>query len=168
GGAANNLNDGRNDGAFKRRTSSFAAILDGTSNTLAISEARLQFETMPASPAEKDFDRLSVLGEGATSDYVNPDLTAFRASVSLTHRGFPWIAGRHYASGFSAYSAPNARVPSIWLRGWELLFEGAASNHPGIVVAGMADGSVRNVAETVDLSVWRAAATAAGSETTAL
>ncbi|MBQ7028953.1 MAG: DUF1559 domain-containing protein, partial [Thermoguttaceae bacterium] len=43
--------------------------------------------------------------------------------------------------------------------------DGAASNHPGIVVVGFADGSVRSVSETVALDVWRAAATRAGSET---
>lgn len=113
-------------------------------------------------------DRMSVLGEGTPNSYVDPDLTAMRALASLTHRGSPWIAGRHYATGYSAYSPPNAKVPGIWLRGYELLFEGAASNHPGIVVVGFADGSVHIVSETIDISAWRAVATVAGGETTAL
>lgn len=167
-GAKNNLNDLRNDGAFKFRTTSFAAMTDGTSNTTTISEARLQLESFPTNPSDRDFDRLSVLGEGTAADYVDPNLPALKASASLTHRGFPWITGRHYATGFSAYSPPNAKVPAIWLRGTELTFEGASSNHPGIVVVGMADGSVRNVSDAVALDVWRAAATVAGSETKSL
>ena len=113
-------------------------------------------------------DRMSVLGEGTVGDYVDPDLSGMFSSVSLTHRGSPWITGRHYATGYSAYSAPNAKVPGIWLRGSELIFEGASSNHPGVVVVGMGDGSARNVSEQVELNVWRAAATTSGAETRAL
>lgn len=164
-GDGNNLDNLRNDGPFMMRQTSYASLTDGTSNTTVVSEARLQFESKPTEPSENDWDRMCVLGAGTWADYVEPDLKAMRSSATLTHRGFPWITGRHYASGFSAYSVPNARVPAIWLRGTELTFDGASSNHPGIVVAGFADGSVRNVSETISLDVWRAAATRSGGET---
>ena len=164
-GDGNNLDGGRNDGAFAWRQTSFASLTDGTSQTMVVSETRLQFPTAPSEPGDDDWDRMYVLGAGTFEDYVDPDLAALKPQATGTHRGFPWITGRHYASGYSAYSVPNARVPSIWLRGTELTFDGAASNHPGIVVVGFADGSVRNVSETVALDVWRAAATRAGSET---
>ncbi|MBR5244281.1 MAG: DUF1559 domain-containing protein [Thermoguttaceae bacterium] len=164
-GDGNNLDGGLNDGAFAWRQTSFASLTDGTSQTMVVSEARLQFATTPTAPGDNDWDRLYVLGEGTCADYVEPDLAAMKPSATGSHRGFPWITGRHYATGYSAYSVPNARVPSVWLRGKELTFDGASSNHPGIVVVGFADGSVRNVAETVSLDVWRAAATRSGSET---
>lgn len=164
-GVGNNLNYGQNDGAFRFVQTSFATLVDGTSNTMVLSEARMQLSAF--SPEEKNMDRLSVLGEGAPGDYINPDLAAMKSQASLTHRGSPWLAGRHYATGYSAYSRPNAKAPSIWLRGMELTFDGASSNHPGIVVVGFADGSVHNVSETVELGVWRAYATAAGGETQA-
>ena len=140
-------------------------MTDGTSNTMVISEARMQFELPPSSPRERDMDRMSVLGNGDATDYINPDLASLSAQASLSHRGSPWIAGRHYATGYSAYSIPNAKVPGIWLRGTELLFEGASSNHPGVVVVGMGDGSARTTSDAVDLSVWRAMATTSGGET---
>ena len=162
-GTRNNLDDHNNDGAFRFVQTSYATLVDGTSNTMVVSEARMQ--TSAFSAAELSMDRMSVLGEGSCANYVDPDLAAMKSLASLTHRGSPWLAGRHYATGYSAYSAPNAKVPSIWLRGYELTFDGASSNHPGIVVVGFADGSVRNVSETVELCVWRACATASGGET---
>lgn len=162
-GERNNLNGLKNDGAFRFVQTTLATLVDGTSNTMVVSESRMQ--TAAFSTAEKTMDRMSVLGEGTWISYIDPDLEGMKSLASLTHRGSPWLAGRHYATGYSAYSPPNAKVPGIWLRGTELTFEGAASNHPGIVVVGLADGSVRNVPETIDLSVWRALATVAGSET---
>jgi prepilin-type processing-associated H-X9-DG protein len=44
----------------------------------------------------------------------------------------------------------------------------ARSYHPGAVNVAMLDGSVRIVADDIDLAVWRAAGTRAGSETVAL
>ena len=41
----------------------------------------------------------------------------------------------------------------------------ARSFHPGAVNAGMLDGSVRTVSDSIDLVVWRAAGTRAGEET---
>jgi len=166
-GEANNLNNGKNNGAFRFVQTSFATLTDGTSNTMVVSEARMQFASYPGQD-DRWMDRLSILGEGTYATYVNPDLESMKNLASLTHRGSPWIAGRHYATGYSAYSTPNARVPGIWLRGTELLFEGASSNHPGIVVVGYADGSVRNISDAVTLDVWRAVSTASGGETVSL
>ena len=163
-GAGNNLNAGQNDGAFRFAQTTFATLVDGTSNTMVVSEARMQLPAFTSAQDEKNMDRLTVLGVGSVSDYVDPDLEALKSSVSLTHRGSPWLAGRHYATGYSAYAAPNAKVPDVWLRGSELLFEGASSNHASVVVVGMADGSARSVSDSTSLDVWRAAASASGGE----
>lgn len=166
-GHANNLNDGRNDGAFRFKQTSYATMTDGTSNTMVVSEARMQLPSFTSASDERNMDRLSVLGAGAVADYVEPDLASLSSQVSLTHRGSPWLAGRHYATGYSAYSLPNAKVPSVWLRGSELLFEGSSSNHAGGVVVGNGDGSARFVSDSVALAVWRAASTTSGGEATA-
>ena len=162
-GQGNNLNTHKNDGAFKFIPTSFATMVDGTSNTMVVSECRMQMTSV--SKEEKSMDRMYMLGSGTWESYVSPDLESIKTKVTGTHRGSPWLCGRHYATGYSAYSLPNAKVPGIWLRGTELIFEGAASNHAGIVVVGFADGSVHNVPDTVDLDVWRAYATCAGGET---
>lgn len=114
---------------------------------------------------ERQYDRMSAYCDGTPDAYMDIDLTTLIPQIALTHRGSPWIAGRHYATGYSAYSLPNAKVPGLWLRGSELIYHGAASNHPGIVVVGNADGSVRNISDTISLDVWRAMATTSGGET---
>ena len=164
-GEGNNLNNRKNDGAFRFVQTGYATLVDGTSNTMVVSEARMQAAAF--SDADASMDRMSVLGEGTYQNYIDPDLESMKAQASLTHRCSPWIAGRHYATGYSAYSPPNAKVPGVWLRGTELIFEGAASNHAGVVVTGFADGSVRNISDSVALNVWRAFATCAGGETPA-
>ena len=167
-GAGNNLNSGQNDGTFRFKQTTFATLVDGLSNTMVVSEARMQLPSFTSASDERNMDRFSVLGSGSVADYVDPDLAAMASSVSLTHRGSPWLAGRHYATGYSAYVLPNAKVPDVWLRGYELLFEGASSNHPGAVVVGMADGSARVVSDAISLETWRAVATTAGVETIGL
>ena len=164
-GRGNSLDSLRNDGTFRFTQTSFATLLDGTSNTMVISEARMRFETVPSSPSLEDMDRMSAWADGSPEDFMNLDLESFRSQAIISHRGSPWLAGRHYSAGYSAYSLPNAKVPGIWLRGAELIYQGASSNHPGVVIVGMADGSARTVSDTIDLNVWRAAATVAGSET---
>ena len=164
-GYGNSLDSKKNDGTFRYTQTSFATLLDGTSNTMVVSEARMRFETAPSSPSLDDMDRMSAWADGSPDDFMELDLESLCSQAIISHRGSPWLASRHYSTGYSAYSLPNAKVPGLWLRGSELIYQGASSNHPGIVIVGMADGSARNVSDTINLKVWRAAATVAGSET---
>lgn len=158
------LDEKKNDGIFGFVQTSLANVLDGTSNTLALSESLLGFEHVPENPQGKDWRRMNSLGEGDVSVYKEADLESEKANATLSQRGFPWIAGRVLASGFGAWKLPNADQPAIWLRGKELIYWGAASEHPGCVNASMADGSVRTISDTIDLAVWRSIASAAGNE----
>ncbi|MDO4558659.1 MAG: DUF1559 domain-containing protein [Planctomycetia bacterium] len=168
----NNLDDGNNDGLFGYRQRSMATMVDGTSQTMMVSESLYGLSATPSDPDRKIWKRLSLLEPNGNqaSAHVNPDLAslAMSGATITTHRGFPWITSRHYASGYSAYSAPNAEVPGIWLRGSESTFNHATSNHAGVVNVGMGDGSIRSVSDSVDLTVWRAMATVNGRESIAL
>lgn len=85
---------------------------------------------------------------------------------------------------FSGYG-PLANVGETWAGPWHAALARTAAvpprpdgegdgrdsfggRHPGVVVAGMADGSVRDVALGVDPAAWRAAGTRAGGETLAI
>ncbi|MDD3470355.1 MAG: DUF1559 domain-containing protein [Thermoguttaceae bacterium] len=168
----NNLDDYGNNGLFGYRQKSMAVMQDGTSQTMIVSEALLAFASAPTEPTKKDWNRLFILEPNGKlpSAYRNLDLTRLAESAGSmgTHRGFPWIASRHYASGYSAYSPPNAEVPGIWLRGYESTFNHATSNHSGVVNVGMGDASVRAIGDSVDLTVWHAMATTQGGETVTL
>ena len=76
-----------------------------------------------------------------------------------------WILSTGTKRELYSYAPSIYQLAGIWLRGAELIYHGASSNHPGVVIVGMADGSARTVSDTIDLNVWRAAATVAGSET---
>jgi len=124
---------------------SIAKIVDGTSHTLLMGESLVR--PLTTSPSG---------GWGEAATY--------------------WRGGNYGGAAFSAEEGPNTPVPDRCLscnaegyprapcRGWGVsppdryrLF--ARSNHPGGVNVGMADGSVRFVANNVDLAAWRAAAT---------
>ena len=174
------LDDKKNDGLFGLAPRSLDSITDGTSNTLVISEALLAPTTAQASAPEKEVCRYSVVGNlsgeslSQYSEEENFDWEKFTREKLQTatsfngNRGCPWLCGRIYASGFSTYAPPNAERLGIWYRGKELLYYGTGSCHHGVVNAGMADGSVRTVSESIDLKIWRAASTIKGHETESL
>ena len=174
------LDNNKNDGLFGFVCRSLDSIADGTGNTLVISEALLAPAASQTTAPEKEVCRYSVVGNlsGETlsqySEKENFDWEKFTDEKLETgtsfsgNRGCPWLCGRVYASGFSAYAPPNAKRIGIWYRGKELLYYGTGSCHRGVVNAGMADGSVRTVSESVDLEIWRAASTIKGHETRSL
>ena len=176
------LDDQKNDGLFGFTTKSIASIIDGTSHTMAVSEAPLAYVSGSGTATRKDAVRYAVVGNLSgelLTDYREDagfDWEAFSTGyldgtttgTLYGNRGCPWMAGRVYASGYSAYALPNAARIGIWYRGCELLYYGTGSAHPGVVNVGMADGSVRTVSDSLDLKIWRAAATLAGNESTGM
>ena len=126
-----------------RGTTAFCSITDGLSNTLMTSEV--------------------VVGQGGDP------------------RGFGWWGN---GAIFCAWGTPNGSVldilpsgaycvpqvasnPPCDTKGQTLtsgLIISARSRHPGGVDAGMCDGSVRFIPNTISLPVWRALATTEGSE----
>ncbi|QDV58089.1 DUF1559 domain-containing protein [Rosistilla oblonga] len=94
-------------------------------------------------------------------------------------RGFTWWAD---ATGFTTFLGPNTALPdriysSSYCQNLEVAglpcavstttnptMFASRSRHPGGVQVGKCDGSVRFVAETVDLNAWRASSTTYGGE----
>jgi prepilin-type N-terminal cleavage/methylation domain-containing protein/prepilin-type processing-associated H-X9-DG protein len=95
-------------------------------------------------------------------------------------RGFIWWGD---AAGFTTYLAPNSSTPDVvYTAGYcnnqpqanlpctgtptstnPSMF-GSRSNHPGGVNAGLCDGSVRFVRQSIPLATWRAMSTTEGGE----
>lgn len=145
-------------------------FVDGLSNTLAVAEVKTYTPyfrnaahdppTLPAVPSD-----VCTLGGD------------FKSSSGHTE----WVDGRTHQTGFTTVFTPNTRVPCVqggqeYDVDWTNQQEGksptaptfaavtARSHHPGIVNALLVDGSVRAIAETVELSVWQALSTRAGRE----
>lgn len=84
--------------------------------------------------------------------------------------GTTWALSGYPQTWYNHVLPPNARIPDC-VDGGEPEGHGAftaRSLHPGGVNVLFADGSVRFIASSVDLPVWRALGTVAGNETVAL
>ncbi|MCB9920992.1 MAG: DUF1559 domain-containing protein [Planctomycetaceae bacterium] len=149
-------------------------FVDGTSNTLLAAEVK----------AWTTYTRNG--GPGTTT--IPPDAAAASLIVasgaqtkSTGHT--EWPDGRVHHTGFTATLTPNTFVPFTTggqtvdadYNSWQEGKNGSSGNptyaivtsrsfHPGGVNVALVDGSVRAVAETIELNVWRGIATRHGGE----
>jgi hypothetical protein len=89
-------------------------------------------------------------------------------------RGFSWVNGEFRCAMYNHYYPPNhhgfdclgvSLSTNLADRFSGVGWRAARSLHAGgVVVMALCDGSVRSVSPTVDLTVWRAVSTRAGSE----
>ncbi len=166
-------------------------ILDGTSNTIAMSE-RIQGTNATR--------RLKIVGVGVASimndgfiDPLTPDpldpnfhadmdtlVAACEATVAAASQpqvytdpkdnelpGDRFSDGGYYFVGFSTANTPNSAscIGEEWDRSHALI--SATSQHAGIVQVLMADGSVKAASENIDKFVWRGLGTKSGGEVNA-
>ncbi|MHC2070565.1 DUF1559 family PulG-like putative transporter [Bremerella sp. T1] len=148
-------------GLFVTQTNlAFRDIVDGTSNTLAISEVVVGpnnitrtmkgnvavtpgINTNPSSPA----DCWAARGVNGEVDAAVP-VTA----ESYVHRapGSRWAEGRVFFTGFSTVLPPNSPRCTIAHNDGSWGIWTPSSFHPGGVLCGRADGSTQFVPETID------------------
>lgn len=172
------VNDVAGDGAFApNRAFKAGQISDGLSHTLGVSECKAYQPNLWDS------------GKPATLNIAPPatptDLSAFFGGTFDFNGHTEWVEGDVHETGFTTTFTPNTIVPyidsgSTYNVDLTSIRDGesttlptyaavtARSYHPGCVNAAMLDGSVRVVADEVDLAVWRAAGTRASSETKSL
>ncbi len=160
------------DGVFVAQTGfRLTDITDGTSTTAWSSESILgdgPAAVIGAMPAATD------VVYGFISGLPLSD-SACAAATQWNYqqpRGFMWASGEIRNASYNHFYPPN---PPQWdcvtldLRAGQTQFtangwKAARSRHSGGVNVGLADGSVRFVANSIDLVTWRALATRAGGE----
>jgi prepilin-type N-terminal cleavage/methylation domain-containing protein/prepilin-type processing-associated H-X9-DG protein len=147
---------------------------DGLSNTVALSESLLgegdesTFSQTPPGDLQRVY-RYPALGLTLT------DATCASAMTwnFNRRRNFLWLSGELRCTTYNHYYTPNSLTPDciandVTTPGTMQLtavgFRAARSLHSGGVNATFGDGSVRFVADTVQLDVWRALSTRAGGE----
>jgi prepilin-type processing-associated H-X9-DG protein len=160
------------DGVFvAKRTMGIADITDGTSHTAMLSESTLgegmeSASGPPPAPLATAYAYLSgrPLSESAC------------AAAALWNverlRGFMWASGEIRCASYNHYFSPNAPQADCitfdarpgHARYTALGWRAARSRHSGGVNLALCDGSVRFVADSIDLALWRALATRAGGE----
>ena len=151
-------------------------IKDGTSNTIGASERLLgdgPEATTLASRAELNPQTMYVNPAAETNDANCRN--SLRVNFSQ-RRMYTWVAGEPRCTSYNHYYAPNDRVnpdcvanftgtdPVTRSSGHGL--STARSRHPGGVTTWYCDGSVRFIAESIDLQIWRSLATRSGGEVT--
>ena len=163
------------DGAFYPNSHlRLGSFLDGTSNTLLAAEVKAWQKYMrnggPSTTAIPNTatEAATIVASGAQSK-----------STGHTE----WPDGRVHHTGFTATLTPNTFVPFTTggqtvdadYNSWQEGRHGSAGHpsfaivtsrsfHPGVVQAALVDGSVRTIAESIELATWRALATRAGGE----
>jgi prepilin-type processing-associated H-X9-DG protein len=169
----------------------FESIQDGTSNTMAIAEAcvgierdttgltvndcissklyrTLMYGESPAGmggPAPLDFQNASDSGLangdlGGLDTYLDTHQTP--SAEWQNNRGLSWVLIQPAYTTFGAFLPPNAKLPSYWNMNQGFFM--ANSYHTNGVSAAFADGSVRWVSNSVDLRMWRLAASISDGE----
>ncbi|MDR2757669.1 MAG: DUF1559 domain-containing protein [Planctomycetaceae bacterium] len=138
------------------------SITDGTSNTIAVSESlcglynddnEVKYKIGVVQLASSTFTPKDCLDQKGNGDEV----IASVASMTYGKKGCRWASGQMGYSGFQTILPPNS--PTCATNGtstgntWILEQKGVystSSYHSGGVIAGMLDGSVRFVSNTID------------------
>lgn len=152
------------DGMFSQTNYGFRNCTDGSSNTAAFSESLLGNGT-PSSGTTPQNPRLEVLEIPGGGDTTPAACDAGSGAWSAT-RGGKWIDGHYGNTLYNHYYTPN---PATWDCGNGSHNKGlstARSYHPGGVNVLSCDGSVRFIANAIDLTTWRAFSTRSGGEVT--
>ena len=151
----------------------FASLVDGTSNTLAFAEVKAWTPYLRDGGNPKD--------SGAAIPGTPAGVSSLGGSFKADSGHTEWVDGRAHQTGFTGTFTPNTPVPfdSGGIQ-YDIDFtsarEGKAvdqltyaavtarSYHSGGVNASLADGSVRFISETIELSTWRSLVTRDGGE----
>jgi prepilin-type N-terminal cleavage/methylation domain-containing protein/prepilin-type processing-associated H-X9-DG protein len=150
------------DGLFTQTPVAFREITDGLSHTAAISESILGNGANSTGPTPIDPHR-EVLEVPGGND-PTPASCHAASGVWSGQRGAKWLDGHYGNSLYNHYYSPNSATWDCGNASHNKGLSTARSRHPGGVNLLLCDGSVRNVANGVTLTVWRAIATRAGGE----
>jgi prepilin-type processing-associated H-X9-DG protein len=128
-------------------------IKDGTSNTIATSELITYQGTRGAIRGDycmnvSGLDTSPVIAMSYKG--ANGMLAICTPADSHHNRGYSWAAGYFLHTGFNTVLPPNAPMASSSKGEWAWGLFPPQSFHPGGVNAGMADGSVRFISETIN------------------
>jgi prepilin-type N-terminal cleavage/methylation domain-containing protein/prepilin-type processing-associated H-X9-DG protein len=132
------------------------AITDGTSNTVLLGEA-LSPDTSAGWGGPIGSILYGNMGGGLFTTTITPNSSSPDRPIGPCPRD----------QGITSYMAPCVSLGgnAWWTRSAVGAFVGARSKHTGGVNTALADGSVRFISDSIDLTTWRAMGTRANGET---
>lgn len=178
GSGINSIGDASDDGVMDERADGifssmrwrrFADCIDGTSNTVAVSESLIGAGGADSVATERPdpqlFMALVVPPTLVTIANCDRDLPGVPAAINrfVSTRGRVWAGQAYENTAYNHLFTPNARRYDcfFWVaRG----FKAARSRHSGGVHTLRLDGSVRFASDSIDRTIWQALATRAGGE----
>lgn len=146
--AGGSLGDTLNGIFYYKHATQLRRITDGTANTIMTSEILVALDDSAAGAA--------AYGHDVRGRMWNP---ANQGSILFSTL---WPPNTTVSDVLNYCQNSNPQAPCISSTTNIVLF--ARSNHPGGVNAGLADGSVQFIADTIDVNVFRALGTRAGGE----
>jgi prepilin-type N-terminal cleavage/methylation domain-containing protein/prepilin-type processing-associated H-X9-DG protein len=145
---------GPTDGLFWiASTTKFRDVIDGTSSTVLFAETLFGLRGPDTSNLVDARTQMKRVSGGGPCSATAEDLVARAATRYEGRRAGQWIRDLSYTSMITSFFPPNAPDPDVTHHGE--CVAGARSQHPGGVNVALADGSVRFVADSVELSLWR-------------
>jgi prepilin-type N-terminal cleavage/methylation domain-containing protein/prepilin-type processing-associated H-X9-DG protein len=155
---------------YLNSTTSMATIIDGSSNTALMSESIIGPSAANVATGSPNPQEVMVTLPLTLTDpldiFTYYPLVVADCLASTTYRWdrqTNWIDGDYRHTMYDHYLTPNSTTYDC-LRGPQTGWRTARSRHPGGVNLLLADGSVRFVKSTVNLTPWRALGTCNGGE----
>jgi prepilin-type N-terminal cleavage/methylation domain-containing protein/prepilin-type processing-associated H-X9-DG protein len=150
------------DGIFGQVPINALAVTDGLSNTVAYSESLMGTGAPDFSgPTPTDPVRQVLTLPGSTT---TDDATCAGGGSWSNTRGAKWINGHYADANYNHHLMPNDKKWDCSNASHNPGQAAARSMHPGGVNVMLGDGSVRFVANGIDVNTWRALSTRAGGE----
>ncbi len=164
------------------KTYTIATVIDGTSNTVAFSEALVGAESgtgnqeFRTSVQNVSGASSAVLYNAATNypivlNALQQCSTSYMSGSTLNSRGYRWAIGTNGMSIFNTIAPPNSQKyqwSSCFVGGHGLTnydtFANATSYHSGGCNVGFVDGSVHFVKSSISIRMWWALGTRNGKE----
>ena len=148
---------------FKGSRIGLRDIVDGSTQTVAMSERLNGPGSQSSGPIESDVQRLILEIPGGND--TTPAVCALSSSGNCyRERGAKWILGNYGNTLYNHYHLPNISMWDCMNLQQQKALTAARSMHHGGVSVLLCDGSVRFVSNLIDASIWRALATRQGSE----
>jgi prepilin-type N-terminal cleavage/methylation domain-containing protein/prepilin-type processing-associated H-X9-DG protein len=140
-----------------------ASVTDGTSNTALFSETKRSYYTGTAGSVPAG-DPLLVYLTGTGDNFIPPVCTPASNSGSIAYRGQEYYRNLPMTGYYSHTLTPNTQMWDCGYTDFVRSHQAARSYHSGGVNAGFADGSVKFIKNTINITTWNALGTRAGGE----